>query len=1194
MYPLRVDFSRSKRVHDKPARIALYMFYKASGLSSPSWTIVPQECLAASMPVTDTLYGYDAALNTISGTTSVVRFLDGSATALAYPGDSFVLLISLFDSLGNIAFDPTYTPALRVTSDHTPGLLITSRWSEDSNYYLNVTIPVNASSGSPSLVTTLSSTLIGSSLKLTLLPMTFTVSDDPSSGVAYSKSCRNLSAVDESGNTRLLDCAAVSVAVAGPVGSPRSPWTVPVFSNQDACNFCVNWAAQGTYQVALKYAGESIASSPYSVTVIGAVSASQSFVTGLPSELLVAAGTSFSFTLHTRDLFGVVFDGISTTQASSSFDPPMELSRGDFVRSTSVNSSAIQYTCSLCLSRSYSLRVAIAGEPVIGSPFPVTVVPGQAAPSNSFLKLVDSLVYAGVYTEAVLRVQDACGNSVNNPLGYLWDIAITRVGGGTEVFATRANASQIHISFPPLYPGDHIISCSLSGSACAGSPIRFTALQLSTVPTHSRFVSGLIGAGNMSFVTPSAQTVTAGLSFSIGIVPVDAWGVVISNYSFYDAFRVAITSAVAFPPREFCGAILKPDDCTNVIGCRFITLSSLCVPAGSSPALTPLLRQGSSIGYKLTGERLHNGYMTVYRAGAVDLIWFDQAGNVLCSMRSTGSLNIAGGIPCLTSQPTVYRFRMQGGLKASRPGKWSYAVQLPCDVTDFLINFDSIPPSVQGRYTCDLAEGINDIRLDATCDFSRVQRAFYFRLSWSMDGEPLHVIAQSSLLYAEPTAQSPAFTVNIISPGIATSARWLSSIYPYITFFGTSISFRVQLLDAFGVELARSDTTALWQIAVSPTVSNGMINITDNGDGTLTIEWLPSVASEYVLYLTVRGYVISRHVAVLNPLVTCSPHIVIAGTNTTCTSSLFDAAGSGEIESYPVVQMQLMNNTGHVVASFADGGKVTINQVGNYSVNATGSSWRYAVTGVTVRPAGGDPSSLMMTRVSSVNGTVSFNLTSYDIFGNVQEKGGDVFRIIFTDTSTTVEADVVDYGIGIYGVIAEIPQGLRPVSWKMTVEMATNNMTTAPYCAATLPGSNACRGADVSVYSNARAAVEIGEPFIKNASPSFVWDDFGSLVLHGWLYPPISARNCTFDVLSSASLKSTLLIDGKLNQGLTSFDQDHFYELSLTVNTESDLLTTAHAELQWSCGSGQQGRIDSAYLIQELVPIDRLTSIVLI
>jgi hypothetical protein len=292
--------------------------------------------------------------------------------------------------------------------------------------------------------------------------------------------------------------------------------------------------------------------------------------------------------------------------------------------------------------------------------------------------------------------------------------------------------------------------------------------------------------------------------------------------------------------------------------------------------------------------------------------------------------------------------------------------------------------------------------------------------------------------------------------------------------------------------------------------------------------------------------------------------------------------------------MQVIDETSHVVASFADGDEVTINRAGAYSVNATGNSWLYDVSEIVVKPAGGDPSSLRMTTVSQVSGTVTFNLTSYDIFGNAQEQGGDIFRIVFTNTSITVEAIVVDYGTGIYGVKAEIPRGIHPVSWKMTVEMATNNMTSAPYCAVTLPGSNACRGVDVSIYSNARAAVEVGEPFRKNASPSFVWDDFGSLVLHAWLYPPVPAINCSFEVSASVPFKSTLLIDGKLNKALTSFDQHHFYEVALTLNTESDLLTSAHAELQWFCASGQLGRVDSAYLIQELVPIDRLTSIVLI
>ena len=317
-------------------------------------------------------------------------------------------------------------------------------------------------------------------------------------GTAADQSMAFLSFVDRFGNKVEIDAGHVDVSV------HQGSRDLAVSLSSDALSLVTTLAAN--YSVSITIGGSHISGSPWVLLISPHNFVDNGFLTASGIGLTIAtAGLSANIQIVARDIFGnslnscsaIVADFQLTTAEGGNLYPHW---------ASSQQSGLCLWYISLNFTSSgiFSLRASVWGNPILDSPFLLSVRSAQASALQSTATGSGILaVVQGQTADIMVSARDPFGNLVSDPVDV--EVQIT-YGNGVVV---RVPVTQLRASYVPLdvQVGSADVAVTMNGVHISGSPYEvkiLPALVGDPVPQNSF----LLGTTSSSVLAGTAATFT--------------------------------------------------------------------------------------------------------------------------------------------------------------------------------------------------------------------------------------------------------------------------------------------------------------------------------------------------------------------------------------------------------------------------------------------------------------------------------------------------------------------------------------------------------------------------------------------------------------------------------------------------------------------------------------------------------------
>ena len=420
---------------------------------------------------TPTVSGSDTVAITLGGTTvagspftsvvSPAALSPANSTAVvpanAPAGVPLTIVITARDALGNQLSTGGATVAVTITGTNPATPTVTDHG--DGTYSATYT-PANA--GTDTVVIRINGNAILGS------PFTITVAVGAASpahstanvpnGTAGQATTITIQTRDVNGGTVTTGGLTVVVNVGG--ANTATPTVTDNADGTYTATYTPTTAGPDT--VAITMNGTTISGSPYISTVVaGPVDGTKS--SAVVPDGLVASATTIEIT--SRDAFG----NPRQTGGASAF---VQVTGANIVNPAVTDNGDGTYTASYTPANAGvdTVVVRISGADVIGSPFTSQVIGDVGDPTQSTATVPNGI--AGQVTNLTIQAKDV--NGVNRPVGGD-TIAITVSGANSGTpFATDPGNGTYTANYTPLHTGTDLISITMNGVALTGSPFSST------------------------------------------------------------------------------------------------------------------------------------------------------------------------------------------------------------------------------------------------------------------------------------------------------------------------------------------------------------------------------------------------------------------------------------------------------------------------------------------------------------------------------------------------------------------------------------------------------------------------------------------------------------------------------------------------------------------------------------------------
>jgi adhesin/invasin len=789
--------------------------------------------------------------------------------------------------------------------------------------------------------------------------------------------------------------------------------------------------APGVYTAEVRVTGPGALNTPQSVGVtftveVGPVSPPHSVAT-VPNG---SAGAATGIVVETRDANGNPLREGGETVA-------VTVSGANNPGALVVNDSADGiYTATYTPTTAGTDEVAITinGTPISGSPFTTTVGPGAVSPANSTASVPAGVV--GIPTGIVIQARDA----FNNPLRTGGDLVVVTVSGannpGALTVTDLANGTYT-ATYTPTIVGIDKVAITLNGRSIGGSP-------LTTVVAA--------GAANPAQSTATVPDGTAGLPTTIVVQARDTTGnpvtvggetvvVTVSGANNPGALTVADqgdgTYTASYTPTvagvdnvaiTMNGTAIGGSPFTSTVGASGVipAQSTATVPDGTPGLPTEIVVQARDA----TGNPVSAGGETV----AVTVSGANNPGALVVTDQGDGTYT-ASYAPTVAGDDTV-AITMNGTPISGSPftstvgaGGASAAQStatvpdgapgLPTQIVVQARDAYGNPLSAGGETVTVTVSGANNPgALIVTDQANGTYTASYTPTLAGTDDVAI-------TLNGTPIGGSP-FT-STVSVGTVSPAQSTATVPDGIA--GALTSIVVQARDAYGNPMSAGGETVA--VTVSGTNNAGALTVTDQGDGTYTAGYTPTVAGADNVDITMNGTAISG-----SPFTSA----VAAGAVSPAQSTATVPDGTAGAPTAIVVQARdtygnPLGSGGATVAVTVSGANnagaltVTDQANGTYTAGYTPSVLGTDNVAITIdgTPVSGSPftSTVGVGAVSPANSTatvpngIAGALTSIvvqarDAYGNPLDTGGEAVGVTVSGANNAGALTVTDQANGTY------------------------------------------------------------------------------------------------------------------------------------------------------------------------------------
>jgi hypothetical protein len=765
-------------------------------------------------------------------------------------GDPTILVVQARDKGGNPLSSGGATVVVTVRGANAAGPM-TATDVGDGTYTVTYT-PVVA--GTDSVAITMDGTPISGS------PFTSTVGVGAASpansaatvppGAVGSPTAIVVQARDGGGNPLTSGGATVVVTVSG----ANNPGALTVTDRGDG-TYTASYipTAVGTDHVAITMNGTPISGSPFTSTVgTGAVSPARSTATvpdgtaGLPTTILIQARDGGGNPLTSGGATVVVIvSGANNPGALTVTD------RGD-------GTYAASYTPTV--AGTDHVAITMNGTPISGSPFTSTVGAGAVSPAHSTATVPDGAV--GLPTDIVVQARDGNGNPLTSG-GATVVVTISGANAVGPITATDMGDGTYSASYTPAVAGTDSVAITMDGTPISGSPFTSTVTVWAVSPAHSTatvpdgtaglptdiVVQARDGSGNPW--SSGGATVVVTVSGANAVGPITATDVGDGTYTASYVPTVVGTDHVAI---TMDGTPISGSPFTSTVGAGAVSPahSTATVPDGAVGLPTDIVVQARDG----NGNPLTSGgatvVVTISGANAVGPITATDVGDGTYTASYTptvaGTDHVAitmNGTP-ISGSPYLTTV----GAGAASPAHSTATVPdgtagLPTDIVVQARDGNGNPLTSGGATVVVTISGANAVGpMTATDMGDGTYTASYTpavagtdSVAITMDGTPI--------------SGSP-FTSTVVAP-VLTPANSTATVTDGTAGLPTAIL--VQARDQRGEPWISGGVTVL--ITVFGANPVGSLLVTDEGDGTYTASYTPTVAGTDSVAITMDGTPIS-------------------------------------------------------------------------------------------------------------------------------------------------------------------------------------------------------------------------------------------------------------------------------------------------------------------------------------------------
>jgi adhesin/invasin len=605
----------------------------------------------------------------------------------------------------------------------------------------------------------------------------------------------------------------------------------------------------GTDTVAITMNGTAISGSPYTSTVgAGGAVPAQSTATvpngapGLPTQIVVQA----------RDAYGnpVSTGGETVAMTVSGANNPGALTVTDQANGT--------YTASYTptLAGTDAVAITMNGTAIGGSPFTSTVSVGAVSPAQSTATVPDGV--AGLPTAIVVQARDAYGNPVSTG-GETVSVTVAGTNGAGALTVTDQGDGTYAAGYTPTVAGADEVAITMNGTPISGSPFTSTvgagavspAQSTATVPDGNAgaptaivvqardaygnpqgsggetvvvTVSGANNAGSLTVTDQANGTYTA--SYTPTVLGTDNVAITINGTAI---------SGSPFPSTVSVGAVSPAQTTATVPGGTAGVLTTIGVQARDAYG-NPLDSGGETVAITVSGAN---------NAGALTVT--DQAnGTYTASYTPTaaGTDNVAitingtaiGGSPF--ASPVSPAVVSPANSTATVPdGSAGSATSIVVRARDAYGN----PLSLGGETVSVTVSGTNNAGALTVIDQADgTYTASYTPTTLGTDN--VAITMNGTLVSGSP------FT-STVGPGAVSPANSTASVPDGTA--GLSTAIVVQAWDAYGNPLDSGSETVT--VTVSGANNPGALAVTDQGNGTYTASYTPTIAGTDNVAIAING-----------------------------------------------------------------------------------------------------------------------------------------------------------------------------------------------------------------------------------------------------------------------------------------------------------------------------------------------------